>query len=201
MNKIALLFFLLTTATSHAQNYVVFAQPYMHSMYTGYANAVEIGFTEKQIKNITVECDFCESVQQNTSNPNQWIVRVGTTDALTILVKNKKGEVIGQQRYYVFSPPNPTISLNTGGANDLISEIPTSLIVKYPSSVPLTVKFLVRSWQIKIGDRTFSGSRQLTKEVIDHLESVKSGTMIIIANCLGPTGEMIVKEIFEFDLE
>lgn len=173
----------------------------MGYMYTDYANLVTIGFTKKRLKNTTVTCDSCASFQQDTLNSSQWIVTPGNTDKLILTVKNKKGEVIGRQKYYVFLPPNPTIILNTGGANDLISEIPTSLIVKYPPSVPLTVKFLVRSWQIKIGDRTFSGSRQLTKEVIDHIESVKSGTMIIIANCATPTGEMIVKEIFEFDLE
>lgn len=200
MKQLVLLFILIATS-SLAQNEVVFSLPDMNAMYVGYDNVVELGFTKKAIRNITIDYDNCDTIRQHPTNPSQWIIRPATADSLTLTVRNKKGKVIGQKKYVVLSPPEPDLHLNTGDAQDVIRTVPTSLIVKYDPSVPLHTVFMIRSWEVSIGDQTFSGrTGNFTKEVGDYLRSKGSGTMIINVTYMGPDGEKFLKELFEFDI-
>lgn len=202
MAKPLFIFFLLITTSSLCQNEVVISLPEVSPMYFGYFNAVEISYKKKKIKNISVECDYCDTIKQHPKISTHWLIMPGDSSHLTLTVKRKNGKVVGKQKFKVFTPPLPNMYLDNINTQSTITSVPKSLRVKYEPYVPLHTVFMTRNWEIEIGEETFKGSGSgITEEVHNQLKKEGIGVMVISATFVGPYGPFLLKDIFEFAIE
>ncbi|XOV67963.1 MAG: hypothetical protein ACFHU9_02095 [Fluviicola sp.] len=202
MFKLQFIFFLFIHTFGFCQNEVVLSLPNSNALYVGYTNVVEMSFKKRKIKNITVECDYCDTLIQDSKIKSEWMIKAGDSTHLTLTAKRKNGKVIGKQKFKVMSPPTPTLFLDSGNAKSTITTILHFLRAKYEPHVPLHTMFVTINWEIQIGDTFFRGiGASLTDEMRDTMKKEKEGVAIIVAKISGLHGYYLVKEIFEFAIE
>lgn len=182
-------------------NEVRITLPEMRVFYTGYDNLVEISFQRKKISKIVLECEGCYSIKRIESHSNQWAVVADSVVPLKLTAKTSKGKILAESYFNVFSPPLPTVYLDSIHSQSVLSNVPNTINLKYEASVPLNVKFLVKSWTISINDRVFVGvGKQLTEEVQKYMQSVSQGVLVVEITFFSPSGKQVMKELFEFKM-
>ncbi len=173
----------------------------------GFSNVVRVSFNEKVLKNITMECNVCDTIYPNPEKENEWIIRIDSLKPATIVVKRRKGifskeKVLKTQNFSVCEVPNPILFLDTLSAEALLTKIPKKLILKLETSIPLTINFLIKSWEIDVNTKKFKGlGNELSPELKEFLAIEKKGLIVINIQYLSPLGKQEMKEIFEFDVE
>lgn len=190
------------TTSGLSQNKAVISLPKLNLMYFGYDNVVEVSFSKRKIKNLRIECDYCDTIRPNPKASTTWFIKPGDSSHLTLTLIRKNGKIAGKQTFKVFTPPTPTMYLDTSRAQGMITSFPKSLKVKHEPHVPLHTVFLTRNWEIRIGNKTFKGAgSEISEEVHDQMKLEQTGVMIISGKFMGPLGSFELKEIFEFAIE
>lgn len=186
-----------------SQNENIFVKlPNTYFIYAGYDNILKVSFNKKSVKNLSLECDNCDTIKPYYIYENEWIIRGVKLGELNIKVNNKKGEEVAQETFYVLPPPEPVVSLNDNSAASLIVKTPTQIALKMPPSIPLRVTFMTLKWEAKIDGKTFSGTgKYLNKDFIDYVTTKKSGTIRFKINYNDPFRENEVIEIFQYSFE
>lgn len=202
---IAVLIF-INTAISFSQNKnFTVSIPYTLSLYKGVDNLVEVGFVEKKMK-YTIECIGCDTLIKLKNTENRYVVKLAldSTSKITIVIKNKKGKLIQSTEINTFSPPKPILKLNNYFGFENIDSIPSTFKIVHEKHIPLHINYFIFNWKISIKDRIFEGKgKYLTDEVIDYMNEVKNGLMLVEIDYSGPfyKGKHdIIKEAFILNL-
>ena len=190
----------LKNIRSKNTNRLVIGLPNVVVIYPAFFNSVQIGFTDDTIEEYFLECDQCDSIYKNPNKTSEWVIMVSQTGKFTLRAINSEG-LLGEAEVLAVPLPKPSVYLDNFNADSIVSIIPKKILLKYDASIPLSVRFLVKSWEVKINNRTFVGSSsELSQDVRNFLESEEQGTLIFSIKYYSPIGLSDLKEIIEFNL-
>lgn len=193
-----------TASTKQKENMLIVSLPNTNMLYPGYSNLIQLGFTDTNIEQYTLECDGCDTLfEAKNSSENTWILRANNTDKITLRALSNQGEVIGTSEIPVFPLPSPTVYLDGLDAQTVLKTLPNQIRLKYNESIPLSAKFYIKRWGIHVnsGDVFTGFGTAITQTVKDLIQAEKYGTISIWILFEGPCGKQEQKEIFEFALD
>ncbi|MFK8044008.1 MAG: hypothetical protein AB8B72_00835 [Crocinitomicaceae bacterium] len=199
---ILILFFYSINGISQTEKALV-SMPDMGRLYAGYSVVIQVSFLRKKVKGYSLECIGCDTIRKIDSHSNRWMVKPDLVSEVKVLIKNRKGKIIGQRKYKVFSPPLPVLFLDKIPGNSTVKALPESLYLRHREDVPLQAVFLSINWAIEVNGKLFRGSRgEISQEVKDYIAKTKKGIMIVTVKYYGPEkGIKDLKEIFEYHLD
>ena len=187
------------------ENSVVISLPHSGAIYTGYANLIEISFTQMKQEEISLECATCDTIYQfNNLEKNQWLLSVkhNNNTTITIIARNKDGIEIGRKEFQLLAPPAPEVILDNVNAKSLILGIPQSIILKIPEGIPVSIGYIVTSWIIEINGKSFSGNgSKLTDDVKNQINVDRSGFLILTIRYHNSIEIVETQEIFQFRIK
>jgi hypothetical protein len=197
-------FFIILIASSFTfsqKNGVIF-MPESQVVFPYFQQIVEIKMNPKSKNKIHLECDGCDELLKVESQNDTWVFKTNTVKQLTIKAINQKGKIVDELKVKVSELPLPIVSLDGVNSQEIIKKIPSSISLKLHESVPITMGFVVRYWEITMNKKIFRGNGSLlSKELQDVIRNSKPGFIILDINYLSAVGSKNIKEVFEFNLE
>jgi hypothetical protein len=187
---------------SKNSNRLIVGLPNTNALYSGYGSLVQIAFKGKKDKLFNIECDGCDTLFRTKNSPkSEWVIRANTPGEIVLRAIDKKGKTLSEAVIPVLPLPFPTVYIDKIDAQAVLTSLPHQIRLIYDDTVPLSVYFLVRNWEISIGNETFKGNGNSTSQGLrDLIQSTKKGILILNVRFADLSGDRQIKEIFEFDL-
>lgn len=210
--KINLIVSFLFVFTGFGQeNNVVIGIPEANTLYRGYTNIIQIGFTNKS-RDFILKCKECDTIYSFNDKINEYVVKPGSSRALTIEIYDKKQEnkLLGKKEYRVSRLPDPTLFIDGSKQGEELGYLPRAIFTKYLSENYQKASFTVLKWEIFLGEKSYVGTgNRVSEDVIEALKQNPSKAEIIYVYVIyiGPDeirrslkGEFFINRMkFEFD--
>lgn len=148
-----------------------------------------------------VRCEGCNTFEKISGSKNKWKLKATEIGNLVITVKNKREQIIFEQKIKIVPIPTPHLCFDQVFYRNELTSIPSTIQLKLSEEIPLQINYFIKSWIIKINDSTFSGiGYNLSDEILSYLKLTSQGLALIEIIYLDPFSEKKMKSYFEFNL-
>lgn len=176
--------------------------PNVSVFYPGFDNAVQLAVNKRKAKKLKLVCDSCDTVRQSMNQPNEWLLRSNKLGDTKISVIDKKGRIMSEKVFYILPIGKPLVYLDGVASNESIQVIPNEISLKLPSSIPISMGFVVTKWSIEINGQNMEGtSSKLSEKAKMLLQAQQKGFLKLSLEYMDATGKHTLKEIFELQLD
>jgi hypothetical protein len=159
-----------------------------YSIYLGFVNTFTIvPAVGMNVKDMVVSCVNCQLEKIENSNNDHLVYTIKPDKGFTkaqLQIRDNKGVLIKEENFQISRLPTCEIFIGNQSTGENINKENLKLSVGYPSEISLKIPLEIFSWEVLIGESTYSGKGEnFTDEVILAIKKSSEGQVLVI-NCI-----------------